>query len=252
MRRRRNRASPAACSTTGCWSAASSGRSRPRRCWTSSRIRSATPSREARRVASGGAGPDHPRPGRVGAGALAKPLAGRLPMFGESSRRIGTSPIAPAGSRSSTPPSRNRNSRRSWWHTASPARWSPAGPRRTSGRCMVRCWSHRRMSIWMPHAAGGACLPSHADDAAALPYLRGCRRDDPYVAFRRAIDMAKAGGAELVDIGDAGHINPSAGYGEWPAGERLLRGLRPESPHTTSRDCPRGLPCRAWSGSRAA
>ena len=37
--------------------------------------------------------------------------------------------------------------------------------------------------------------------------------------------MAKAWGAELVDIGDAGHINTSAGYGEWPAGERLLASL---------------------------
>jgi predicted alpha/beta hydrolase family esterase len=48
-------------------------------------------------------------------------------------------------------------------------------------------------------------------------------RDDPYVAFERASAMAKAWGAELVDIGNAGHINTTAGYGEWPDGERLIQ-----------------------------
>lgn len=55
-----------------------------------------------------------------------------------------------------------------------------------------------------------------------FPTIVAASRDDPYVAFRRALEMAKAWGAELVDLGDAGHINTSAGYGEWPEGERLL------------------------------
>jgi predicted alpha/beta hydrolase family esterase len=59
-----------------------------------------------------------------------------------------------------------------------------------------------------------------------FPTLVTASRDDPYVAFRRALDMAKAWGAELVDIGDAGHINTSAGYGEWPEGEQLLQRLQ--------------------------
>jgi uncharacterized protein len=63
-----------------------------------------------------------------------------------------------------------------------------------------------------------------------FPTIVAASRDDPYVAFRRALDMAKAWGAELVDIGDAGHINPSAGYGEWPEGELLLQRLQAGKP----------------------
>jgi predicted alpha/beta hydrolase family esterase len=55
-----------------------------------------------------------------------------------------------------------------------------------------------------------------------FPTIVAASRDDPYVALQRALDMAKAWGAELVDIGDAGHINTNAGYGEWPEGEQLL------------------------------
>lgn len=67
---------------------------------------------------------------------------------------------------------------------------------------------------------------------ARLPFrtIVAASRDDPYVAFDRAIEMAKAWGAELVDAGNAGHINPVAGYGEWPAGERLLARLQAGKP----------------------
>jgi hypothetical protein len=63
-----------------------------------------------------------------------------------------------------------------------------------------------------------------------FPAIVVASRDDPYVAFRRALDMAKAWGAELVDIGDAGHINTSAGYGVWLEGERLLQRLQAGKP----------------------
>ena len=55
-----------------------------------------------------------------------------------------------------------------------------------------------------------------------FPTIVAASRDDPYVAFERAIDMAKAWGAELADIGNAGHINTASGYGAWLDGERLL------------------------------
>jgi predicted alpha/beta hydrolase family esterase len=63
-----------------------------------------------------------------------------------------------------------------------------------------------------------------------FPTIVAASRDDPYVALQRALDMAKAWGAELVDIGEAGHINTSAGYGEWPEGEQLLRYLQAAKP----------------------
>jgi predicted alpha/beta hydrolase family esterase len=62
------------------------------------------------------------------------------------------------------------------------------------------------------------CLP--------FPTIVVASRDDPYVAFERATAMAKAWGAELVDIGKAGHINSASGFGEWPDGERLLQRLQ--------------------------
>jgi predicted alpha/beta hydrolase family esterase len=37
--------------------------------------------------------------------------------------------------------------------------------------------------------------------------------------------MAQAWGSSLVDAGDAGHLNTDAGYGPWPAGERMLMNL---------------------------
>jgi serine hydrolase len=49
---------------------------------------------------------------------------------------------------------------------------------------------------------------------------------DPYLTFERAIELAKAWGGSLVDAGDAGHLNTDAGYGAWPAGERILFDLQ--------------------------
>jgi hypothetical protein len=48
---------------------------------------------------------------------------------------------------------------------------------------------------------------------------------DPYLSFERAGELARAWGSALVDAGDAGHLNTVAGYGPWPAGERILRDL---------------------------
>jgi uncharacterized protein len=105
---------------------------------------------------------------------------------------------------------------------------------------LVACWAaaHRR-------SVHGALLVAPADvdsdthtppeahvfrpmPMAPLPFptIVVASRDDPYVAFRRATDMAKAWGAELVDIGEAGHVNTDAGYGEWTDGERLLARLQ--------------------------
>ena len=58
-----------------------------------------------------------------------------------------------------------------------------------------------------------------------FPTIVVASRNDPYVDFRRAQVFAEAWGADLVDAGNAGHINSSAGYGEWPAGEALLARL---------------------------
>ena len=51
-------------------------------------------------------------------------------------------------------------------------------------------------------------------------------QNDEWVSLARARQFAEAWGSELVDLGDAGHINAASGYGEWPAGLELLREWR--------------------------
>ncbi|MBD2723734.1 RBBP9/YdeN family alpha/beta hydrolase [Hymenobacter armeniacus] len=48
-------------------------------------------------------------------------------------------------------------------------------------------------------------------------------QNDEWVTPVRARQFAEAWGSELVDIGDAGHINAASGHGAWPAGLALLR-----------------------------
>ena len=49
--------------------------------------------------------------------------------------------------------------------------------------------------------------------------------NDPYCSFERAGQLASAWGSELVDAGNAGHLNAESGLGAWPAGQALLRQL---------------------------
>lgn len=48
---------------------------------------------------------------------------------------------------------------------------------------------------------------------------------DPYAELAWSQACAAAWGSELVDIGDAGHINAASGLGEWPQGQALLQRL---------------------------
>jgi hypothetical protein len=56
-----------------------------------------------------------------------------------------------------------------------------------------------------------------------FPALAVASRDDLYCAPVRAAGMAADWGAELVDLGEAGHINADSGLGDWAQGLELLR-----------------------------
>jgi len=43
-------------------------------------------------------------------------------------------------------------------------------------------------------------------------------RNDPLMSFKRAQFWAACWGSRLIDIGEAGHINTAAGFGEWEYG----------------------------------
>lgn len=76
-----------------------------------------------------------------------------------------------------------------------------------------------------------------AEDAiehAFLPMPRGkigipavvvASHDDPYAPFLTSEELAYGWGAELVDAGNAGHINVESGYGPWPEGLMKFAGF---------------------------
>lgn len=55
-----------------------------------------------------------------------------------------------------------------------------------------------------------------------FPSLLAASRNDPLCAFARAQALAQDWGSELVDIGAVGHLNPAAGFGEWPQALELI------------------------------
>jgi predicted alpha/beta hydrolase family esterase len=46
--------------------------------------------------------------------------------------------------------------------------------------------------------------------------------NDPWMSFADACYFARRWGSELVDAGEAGHINPATGFGPWPEGQSLV------------------------------
>jgi predicted alpha/beta hydrolase family esterase len=93
---------------------------------------------------------------------------------------------------------------------------------------------------------GGALLvaPADPDQGDATPQLRGfapmpigklpfptvvvASMNDPFMTIERARFLASAWGAGLVNAGACGHINVAAGFGAWPAGEKILHELASE------------------------
>ena len=49
--------------------------------------------------------------------------------------------------------------------------------------------------------------------------------NDEWVGFERARQFADAWGSGFVSVGEKGHINPGAGFGEWNEGLELLKRL---------------------------
>lgn len=49
--------------------------------------------------------------------------------------------------------------------------------------------------------------------------------NDPLGRFERVAELATAWGSRLVDIGAVGHLNPAAGFGEWPRAHEFIRAL---------------------------
>lgn len=64
--------------------------------------------------------------------------------------------------------------------------------------------------------------------ASALPFpaIVAASRNDPWMKFLAAASWAERWGAQLVDLGNAGHVNTESGHGAWPEGLELFRRLQ--------------------------
>lgn len=62
---------------------------------------------------------------------------------------------------------------------------------------------------------------------APLPFrsIVAASRNDPLGPFDLVAELASSWQAELVDLGEAGHLNPASGYGEWPLASELISRL---------------------------
>ena len=102
-------------------------------------------------------------------------------------------------------------------------------PGKVAGLLLVAPAEPRRFSLFGPRED----FPDGISVAQVLPRaplasssVIVASRNDPWLEFQRAGELADVWGSRLVDIGAAGHINAESGYGAWPAGLALLAGLQ--------------------------
>lgn len=79
----------------------------------------------------------------------------------------------------------------------------------------------------VPHAASFCPAPKLP---LPFPSLLVASRNDPYATFDCAERYARDWGAELVDLGQLGHINADSRLGTWSEGRALLRRLWAAAP----------------------
>lgn len=60
-------------------------------------------------------------------------------------------------------------------------------------------------------------------DKINFPTIVVTSSDDVWVTLERAIFFAERWGSEFISIGNAGHINTAAGFGNWPQGLEILQ-----------------------------
>ncbi|WP_159834919.1 RBBP9/YdeN family alpha/beta hydrolase [Burkholderia sp. 8Y] len=58
-----------------------------------------------------------------------------------------------------------------------------------------------------------------------FPSIVAASRNDPLAPFERVTGMAQDWGSRVVDLGDVGHLNPAAGFGEWKMAHGLIQEL---------------------------
>ena len=59
-------------------------------------------------------------------------------------------------------------------------------------------------------------------DPLPFPSIVAASRNDPLGRIERVAELARAWDSRFLDIGEAGHLNPAAGFGEWPEAVGLI------------------------------
>ena len=93
------------------------------------------------------------------------------------------------------------------------------------------------LAVELPAKVAGVMLVApaeparfHAEDdvpahSLGVPGFLVASHTDPFMSFARAEYWAGVWGVELVDLGEAGHINVDSGFGSWQYGTEVLRQL---------------------------
>lgn len=101
------------------------------------------------------------------------------------------------------------------------AHWAAKSPARVAGALLV--------AVPDPDAPSFPAAASTFRDVprAPLPFpsIVVASTNDPYDPSQAARGYAAAWGSRFVDLGEAGHINPTSGYGSWPLAAELLAEL---------------------------
>lgn len=62
-------------------------------------------------------------------------------------------------------------------------------------------------------------------DPFPFPSILVASSNDPFSALEDSADLANAWGSQLVEAGEAGHINAASGHGPWPEGMMRFAGF---------------------------
>lgn len=132
------------------------------------------------------------------------------------------------------------------WATANLADWSSRvrlAISRTPGQIIIVAHSFGVLAAVQAasdhdHRISGALLVAPADPERFgvsgmlpdgplnFPVIVVGSTNDPWMSFDRVAHWAEKWGADLINLGAAGHINAEAGYGAWPQGLALVERLR--------------------------
>jgi uncharacterized protein len=58
-----------------------------------------------------------------------------------------------------------------------------------------------------------------------FPSIVAASTNDPLASVERVAQYGADWGSRIVDLGAVGHLNPAAGYGEWPRAHEIIREL---------------------------